>query len=320
MSLPFTSLFKNLNLARKFSVLLLFVFLSGILISGIALSTILSYNAQNEVSSKALMMMETMNSVRHYTNTQITPELESRLATEFLPETIPAYSAREVFEKLRENKIYSDFFYKEATLNPTNLRDRADNFETEIVTQFRQDATKKEVSGFRKLSAGNSLFYIARPITVSDQSCLVCHSTPSAAPASMVEQYGPTNGFGWKLNEIIGAQMISVPSSQVLDNSRRAFILIMGTIASIFALATLMVNYWLRRYVARPLKRMAEAAEAVSTGDMDAEFTWDSKDEVGSLAEAFRRMKTSLTMAMKRLDRYRISKRTENTETKSSEF
>lgn len=314
------SLLKNLDLARKFSVLLLLVFLGGILISGIALSTILNHNAQNEISSKALMMMETMNSVRHYTNTQVKPELEGRLVSEFLPETVPAFAAREVFEKLRENSIYSDFFYKEATLNPTNLRDKADNFEAEIVNRFRQDGNQQEVRGFRPLTDNNSLFYIARPIKITEQSCLVCHSTPDVAPASMIEQYGSSNGFGWKLNEIIGAQIVSVPANQVLDNSRRAFALIMGTIACIFALATFIVNLWLRRYVARPLKRMAQAAEAVSIGDMDAEFTWDSKDEVGSLAEAFRRMKTSLTMAMKRLDRYRISKRTESTEGKSSEF
>lgn len=319
MSLPFNALLKDLGLARKFSLLLLLVFLGGILVSGLALSSILSRNAQNEITSKALMMMETMNSVRHYTSTQVNPELKDRLATEFLPETIPAYSAREVFEKLRENRIYSDFFYKEATLNPTNLRDKADGFEADIVQKFRQDSNLQELQGFRSAPSGD-LFYIARPLKISASSCLQCHSTPAAAPASMIERYGASNGFGWKLNEIIGAQMISVPASQVLQSSRQAFIWVMGTIAGVFALTTLIVNYWLRRYVARPLKRMAQAAEAVSTGDMDAEFEWDSKDEVGSLAEAFRRMKTSLAMAMKRLDRYRISKRTMDAESRSSEF
>jgi HAMP domain-containing protein len=319
MALPFTSSFKDLDLARKFSLLLFLVFLGGIIVSGIALSSILSRNAQDVISSKALMMMETMNSVRHYTNTQVRPELEGRLVSEFLPETVPAYSAREVFEKLRENRVYSDFFYKEATLNPTNLRDKADGFESDIVQRFRQDGNLSEMRGFRTTPSGD-LFYIARPITITAPSCLQCHSTPNVAPASMIERYGAANGFNWKLNEIVGAQIISVPAQQVLKNSRQAFFLIMGTITGLFALATLLVNLWLRRYVARPLKRMAQAAEAVSTGDLDAEFEWNSKDEVGSLAEAFRRMKTSLVMAMKRLDRYRISKRTIETEGRSSEF
>lgn len=274
MSSPLDSLLKNLNLARKFSLLLFLVFLGGIIVSGFALSTILNQNAQNEITSKALMMIETMNSVRHYTDTQVKPELQGRLATEFLPETVPAFSAREVFERLRETRIYSDFFYKEATLNPTNLRDKADSFEADVVNQFRQNGNLKELRGFRSTPSGD-LFYIARPLPVSAPSCLQCHSTPDAAPASMIERYGSSNGFGWKLNEVIGAQVISVPASQVLKNSRQAFGLLMGTIAAIFALATLIVNLWLRRYVARPLRRMAQAAEAVSTGDMDAEFEWN---------------------------------------------
>lgn len=313
------ALLKNLSLGRKFSLLLFLVFLGGIIASGVALSTILNQNAQNEITSKALMMIETMNSVRHYTDTQVKPELAGRLATEFLPETIPAYSAREVFEKLRESRTYSDFFYKEATLNPTNLRDKADSFEAEIVDRFRQEPNLPEVRGLRSAPSGD-LFYIARPIKIASQSCLQCHSTPNVAPVSMIERYGASNGFNWKLNEIVGAQIISVPASEVLKSSRQVFGLIMGTIVAVFAVAILVVNLWLRRYVARPLKRMAQAAEAVSTGDMDAEFEWNAKDEVGSLAEAFRRMKTSLMMAMKRLDRYRISKRTMDAESKSSEF
>jgi HAMP domain-containing protein len=305
----FESLLKNFKLGQKFTALLLLVFLGGVAISGFALSSILNQNTQNAISSKALMLIETMNSVRTYTNTQVKPELVDRLTTEFLPETIPAYSAREVFEKLRENKLYSDFFYKEATLNPTNLRDKADDFETDIVNRFRQSSGLSELQGFRSTPSGD-LFYIARPLAVTNQSCLECHSTPSAAPASMIEQYGNNHGFGWQMNEIIGAQIISVPASQVVKSSRQAFVLIMGTVAGIFAIAIFLVNFWLKRYVARPLRQMAQAAEAVSTGDMDAEFEWHSNDEVGSLAEAFRRMKTSLVMAMKRLDQYRIGRRT----------
>lgn len=61
-----------------------------------------------------------------------------------------------------------------------------------------------------------------------------------------------------------------------------------------------------------PLNRMAGVAEAVSQGDMGAEFERISNDEVGRLAEAFRRMKESLAIAMKKLDNYRIERRSNN--------
>jgi HAMP domain-containing protein len=298
----------NLQLGQKFTLLLLLVFLGGLIASSVALSTVLNRNAQAQLTTNALMLMETMNSVRDYTTNQVNPELASRLAVEFLPETVPAYSAREVFETFRTNPLYADFFYKEATLNPTNLRDKADDFEAQLVAQFKQQGTATETSGFRATPAGD-IYYIARPIKITKASCLECHSTPAAAPASMIDRYGPNNGFGWQLDEIIGAQMISVPAERVLRNARQSLVLILGIFLIAFALATILVNLWLKRYVVRPLNRMALAAEAASMGDPAAEFTANSKDEVGKLAEAFNRMQMSLQMAMQRLERYREGRR-----------
>ncbi len=298
----------NLQLGQKFTLLLLLVFLGGIIASSIALSSVLNRNAQAQLTTNALMLMETMNSVRDYTTNQVSPELTHRLETEFLPTTVPAYSAREVFETFRGNPIYADFFYKEATLNPTNLRDKADGFEAQLVEDFRQQGTTQETSGFRQTPAGD-LYYIARPIKITQASCLECHSTPAAAPASMIDRYGASNGFGWQLDEIVGAQMISVPAEKVLKSARQSLVLILGIFVLAFSVATLLVNLWLKRYVVRPLNRMAQAAEAASMGDPRAEFVVNSKDEVGKLAEAFNRMQMSLQMAMQRLERYREGRR-----------
>lgn len=297
-------MFKNLKLSNKFNVLLLAVFLGGILLTGTACAAFLFNSAQNQVTSKAVLMMETMNSVRAYTSTQVNPELADRLQTEseFIPETVPGYSAREVFEILRQEEEYEAFFYKEATLNPTNLRDKADAFETTLVEQFRDDRDLEELRGFRD-SPGGRLYYIAHPLEIQDESCLVCHSTPEAAPPSLVETYGPDNGFGWELNEIVGAQVISVPAGEVFGSARRSFLLLMLIAFGMFALAILLINVLLSRAVIRPLNRMVTVADQVSTGHMDVEFEQDSEDEIGQLAAAFNRMKLSLSMAMRMLNR-----------------
>ncbi len=296
------SMFKNLRLNQKFNLFLLAVFLGAVIFSGIAFSAILNRSAEQQVTDKATLLLQTMLSVRQYTLTQINPELAPRLETEanFLPQTVPGYSAREVMEDLRKKPEYSDFFYKEATLNPTNLRDKADGFETKLVEQFRQDSSVKELTGYRSSPAGN-LFYIARPITVSKESCLRCHSTASAAPKSQLATYGETNGFGWKLNEIVGAQIISVPASGIIQNARRSILFFVGIMAIAFALVILIINWLLRQTVVAPLNRISKVANEVSMGNMEATFEQPSKDEIGKLSEAFNRMKTSLVMAMEML-------------------
>ena len=132
---------KNIKLGLKLNFLLGIILLALTVATSLVLSRILESYAEQIVADKASLLIETMNSIRQYTSTQINPELSSRLETEplFLPQTVPAYSAREVFEDLRKNEEYNRFFYKEATLNPTNLRDKADKFETEIVQSFRQE-------------------------------------------------------------------------------------------------------------------------------------------------------------------------------------
>lgn len=304
----FRSLLAHLNLRPKFNLLLLLVFVGGITLSGVAFANALNQQAQEEISSKALILLNTMNAVRDYTSTQVNPELAPRLATEFLPETVPAYSAREVFEGFRQDKQYSEFFYKEATLNPTNLRDKADSFEADIVGRFRKQPNLQEQRGFRA-APGGDLFYIARPLAIQKASCLACHSTPEAAPASMIEQYGREHGFGWQLNEVVGAQIISVPANDIVNNARRSFLWLMGIVAVIFAIAIGVVNWLLNQFVVRPINQLAQVAEQVSTGKMDQEFQSYARDEVGSLAAAFNRMKVSLAMAMRMLEQSRSSSR-----------
>lgn len=296
-------MFDNWKLRKKFTVFLLLVLVLGLGLIGTALNFVLQKDAENEIASKALILMETMNSVRNYTSTQVQPELIDRIDTVFLPETIPAYSAREVFEGLRQkNADYRNFFYKEATLNPSNLRDKANPFEEKLVEKFIDRSDKKEQKGFYN-SPGGQLFYIARPIQITQQSCLQCHSTPEVAPKTVVERYGSVNGMGWQLNEIVGAQVISVPAQTVISQAYQSFVIIMAVVSIIFVLLILLVNYLLNHHVISPLKKMARVAEEVSTGYMDAEFEKTTNDEIGNLAEAFKRMKLSLVMAMNRLSK-----------------
>ncbi|MBD2775481.1 c-type heme family protein [Iningainema tapete] len=303
----------NLALAQKLTLILLLIFVLGITFSGFALANTLNYKARSEITSNTLLLLQTLNSVRYYTNSEVSSQLEARTSSEaFLPQIVPAYSSRRVFEILRKNnKSYEEFLYKEAMLNPTNIKDRADSFEEKIIQNFIQDKNLKETSGFRSF-AGEKYFYVARPSIITDATCLRCHSTPEVAPKEMIKIYGDKNGMGWNLNEVLGAQIVSVPTSEVLQKANQSLNMVMSIVTIIFGLAIFVSNFWVRRYVVRPIKRVVHVAEAVSTGDMTADFEKASNDEVGSLVEAFTRMKLSLLMAIRKLEKYRTENRESN--------
>ena len=290
---------QKLKLEHKFNVFLIIIFLVGSIVSGSILFRVLEQSAENEVTTNAKLIVGTMNSVRDYTTNNIIPHLSPKLETEpaFIPETVPAFAATEVFQRLRKDEAYRNFFYKEATLDPTNLRDKADSFETKLVERFRAESGTKEISGFRDLPGGK-VFYIAHPLAITKASCLRCHSTPERAPKSQITTYGSENGFNWQLGQVVAAQVISVPAEQVYGNAQSALKLIMGILLAVFAAILLTVNYLLRRAVIRPLRQMARTADAVSLGQMDNEFDHQSQDEIGTLAAAFKRMKSSLEISM----------------------
>lgn len=294
---------RNLKIGTKFNLLLMLVFTISILVSGIALSSLLQQRAQAEITSQAEILIQTMSSVRDYTQGHINPLLTPRLDTEatFIAETVPAFSANEVFEKFRKNSEYKNFLYKEATLNPTNLRDKADEFEAQLVERFRKNSTLKEIADFRTLPEGQ-VFYIARPLAVKQQSCLRCHSTPEAAPKSQLTTYGRENGFNWQLHDIIAAQIISVPSGDVFANAQRTWTAVMGLLVAIFAIVILLINYLIKKTVIQRIRNIEKTAQKVSTGDMSADFEEKSRDEIGGLATAFNRMKSSLEIAMRMLN------------------
>src|SRR5687767_1012870 len=208
-----------MGLRLKFNIVLAVVFAAGMAVSAWVSHELLQRNAKQEVVRAAGLMLEAALSVRGYTVAQIKPHLEYQLAETFLPQSVPAYAAAETFNTLR--KKYPDYSYKEATLNPTNPRNRAVEWEADIVNAFR-NTSEKELVGERDTPSGRML-YIARPIQIKDQACLACHSVPSAAPASMIKLYGENNGFGWKHNEIVGAQVVSVPMALPIKNANDTF-------------------------------------------------------------------------------------------------
>ncbi|MBK7658133.1 MAG: DUF3365 domain-containing protein [Betaproteobacteria bacterium] len=290
-----------MGLRLKFNIVLVLVFAAGIAVSAFVSQKLLQENAKEDVLHSAGLMMEAALSIRGYTVQQVKPHLEDKLQAVFLPQSVPAYSATEIFNSLR--KKYPDYSYKEATLNPTNPRDRAVEWEADIVNAFRADPKKTEAMGERMAASGPQL-YLARPIQIKDPACLACHTTAETAPASMVKLYGPSNGFGWKHMEIIGAQIVSVPMALAQRNAQEAFRAFLYSLTAIFAVAFVVLNVMLSLMIIRPISRMAAAADKVSTGDFEVpEFSGKGGDEIAALGISFNRMRRSLQKALKLIER-----------------
>jgi HAMP domain-containing protein len=290
-----------MKLLAKFNLILVVIFgAAGLLIAQLAYSFLIR-NARREVLAQAELMVAGTRAVRDYTADDLSPLLQQnpRHKIRFLAETIPFFAATTTFNMVR--KSYPEYSYKEATLNPTNLEDRASDWEADVIHELRDHPEQQQVVGERDTPSGQAL-YLAHPIKV-DPPCLECHSVPSAAPHAMLAVYGSANGFGWKPNEIVGAQIISVPMSVPVAIANQAFRSLVVALLLTLLLAILALDagvYWL---VIRPLRIVSDSGDRISKGDKNVPpLVVSGKDEIASVIESFNRMRVSLTKALAMLE------------------
>lgn len=290
----------KLSLAAKFNAVFLAVFVVGFVATSLVTNYLLQQSAREETLATARLLMNSSSAASAYTAKQIVPLLESRLKFEFVPQSVPNFAATEHLQQML--KDYPEYAYKAAMLNPTNLRDRAVSWEAALVKQLADQPNREELVGERTSPTGPSL-YVARPIVIRDAACLQCHSTPEAAPQTMLDIYGRVNGFGWKLNEVLGARVVSVPMALPLKHASTMLRTYMLSMLVIFVVLFLALNVMVHLFVTRRVRQMSALADRVSLGETDVEeIDVGGGDELSRLALSFGRMRTSLASAMKMLE------------------
>lgn len=289
-----------MKLLMKFNLILIVLFGAGMaLISQLAYGFLMQ-NARSQVLQQAQLMVESARAMRDYTTEELEPLLveNPEAQTEFLPQIIPFYSATQIFTRLR--KKYPDYTYKEATLNPTNPRDRAVEWETDLINYFRNRPGSAELVGERDTPTGRSL-YLAHPIA-SDSTCLGCHGLPDQAMPTVVKTYGSVNGFGWKENEVVAAQIVSVPMAVPVQIADRAFRRLLVFLAGTFLITLAAIDTALYFIVISPVRKLSDMADRISRGQMDLpELKVSGRDEIATVTASFNRMYVSLVKAFKML-------------------
>ena len=287
-----------MRLLLKINIVLIVVTVSGMALSYQIAYRLLQANARSEIQGNARLLIESALAVRMYTNRQISPLLKTQSRYEFLPQRVAAYSAKEYFANLRQK--FPDYSYREATLNPTNPVDRADDWEADVVRYFRINSGAQELIGERDTAVGRTL-WLARPLRVGEESCLECHSVPGAAEQSMIEKYGTANGFGWVFKDVVGAQIVSVPSAVPVQRANAALNGFALVLVGLFCFLFVVGNALMTVLVVRPVLRLSSIADKVSLGEEAPEFQVKGRDEIAALGTSFNRLRTSLKLAMSAL-------------------
>ena len=290
----------------KFNLLLLTIAVIGLGLFALVAGPAVNAVARDEVLQNARIMMESAAGARKYTSEQITPLLQDRIQQRFYPQAVSAYAAKHSLDVIHAK--FPEYSYREAALNPTNPEDRAADWEADLINAFRNNPRTSEISMQRSTPTG-SMIQLARPI-LAKRACLECHGEAATAPAAMTAIYGDRNGFGWKANEVVAAQIVTVPTKASAVRAQRitkSFLLPFVGLVIVFLVA---VNLLLHVVILRPITQIASTAEAISMGEIDTpEYRYRRADEIGRLASSFTRMHRSIVEAFRMLGRSTVDVR-----------
>jgi protein-histidine pros-kinase len=289
-----------MGLRTKFNLVMITAFAIGLAAATLLAREITTEEAKRQMLNEATLIMRAGTAVRSYTQNEIRPLLSEQMAVRFLPHSVPSWSAHTVLQQVQ--KDFPDYTYKEAALNPTNPADRATNWEADIIDAFKRNTTLSELVVARESPTGQFLTF-ARPFRLTDRACLACHSTPAAAPATMVDLYGNGNGFGWVLGDVIGAQIVSVPMATAIARANRSLLAFVGALSAVFLVMLVALNLLMHFFILKPIQQITMLARDVSAGKPDIqEYTVKGKDEIASLGRSFNLMHRSLQNAMRMLE------------------
>jgi signal transduction histidine kinase/DNA-binding response OmpR family regulator len=218
------------------------------------------------------------------------------------------FVARGTFDAFR--KRHPGYSFREAALNPLNEANRADEQEREVIEQFRAHPSLREQTGFRD-AHGREVFYVARPIRV-EQNCLSCHDTPERAPPELVARYGREHGYGWKVGDVAGAIIVTVPTADIRAGQVTVWWTVVGVFAGLAVLLVGLMHVLFHAVVNRRLHAIGAVMDRLAEQPSDEPpkpLPETGRDELAALARAANQMSRAVHDAQRLLE-HRVSERT----------
>ncbi len=158
---------------------------------------------------------------------------------------IPQQIQNEIFDKFTDISK-GEVFFKEASINPTNPKNKALPFEINEIEYFKKNRKIKEHSTNIEFN-NKSYFMVSRPIT-AEKECKMCH--PS-----------------WKEGEIIAIENVKIDLKNFLTDLQKSFLTIITgwSFNIIFVMAVVLLLF--HKEVAARLTKLTKAMKRIENGN-----------------------------------------------------
>jgi methyl-accepting chemotaxis protein len=194
---------------------------------------------------------------------------------------LPATMVHELNDALNRREGYTIRLYSRHPFPHRKRGGPRDSFEEDAL-QFLETNQEGEYWRQEDYQGVPSIRYARADVMVS-ATCVNCHNNHPDSPKR-----------DWKLGDVRGALEVILPIDQTLAASQvGARNITLAVVLGVLALLVLLAGM-MQRFIFKPLRKMAEAARAVSSGDIEHSVDTHSQDEIGVVAQAFQQLQETL--------------------------
>lgn len=160
--------------------------------------------------------------------------------------------------------LNSDYTIRFTNINPRNMHNAPDEYETTALEMFASDATDTEYYGIADFE-GEPVFRYVSAMKVSD-NCIECHGKPEGEiDATGYEKEG------WETGELAGAVSVVVPTELYFNNMRSAVFNNVMFFLVIMLCMSVIIYFVLTRLITNPLSNLQHSFVKMSDGSPSEE-------------------------------------------------
>jgi len=271
-------------------------------------------HARYEARQKAMLLLDHNYATHTYFSHQLKPALFKKIQGDgkyFEPVWMSStYAIREI-DNYYHSLSKEDYYYKEAAINARSPANEADVFERAFIEKLNNTPELMENSEVRTIHEEPFLVVLRRGETM-EQNCLRCHSTPQAAPAELLDYYGPDRSFRRSVGEVVSAISIRIPLGAAYANVNRLIVQLSALFGASLLIAFGLTIYLGKKWVFSPLSTIRKKALEVSRSpeQLGEQIELPASIELSEVTRAFNDMSSRLRQERDLLES-RVAERTE---------
>jgi signal transduction histidine kinase len=244
------------TLQSKFLAGLLLLMAALVGFFAVALNMHLARLMEGEAREKAALILAHVEAVQRYVRVTLRPAMYHVLPESgFILEAMStSYVTREVMSD--ENLANEAFTYRRVGIDARNPQSEARPDERAYIERFAANPKLEHLEEFSDVT-GERTFVTVRAQRF-DQGCMHCHGDPAEAPRELIEKYGAERGFGRKVGDLAGIDMVRLKVERDVGGIRDATFSFAVLFAAGILVLFLVLQGFFHRLVVQSLRRVTD--------------------------------------------------------------